>query len=190
MTKRTSHVGRSLAAAAATAVLCAGSAVVTAGTASAALVDNCGQMGWAICSEASVTELEKNTANCPGQGQYFLGDDSSTAIDWTYSNGNHPCVRVDFPIDDGTSCDFFFYVPNAHATTRHLVFGYWTSDGAKHYFPTVDENSTYGWKKLTTSQIDHVTRISFQDNDGEPGTQIGWGSQPLYGIGEACAFVS
>jgi hypothetical protein len=74
-------------------------------------------------------------------------------------------------------------------------YGWWDSSGTKHYASVVDENTNDVWYYLNMNQpgasggtAEGVTRISFQDNNGQaPGsTYIGWGNSASYGIDQLC----
>lgn len=138
------------------------------------------------CLSPFITVLENNTSACPGNQQYFTATDlAGNPIYWTYSNGSHACVSVDYyPVSTAT-CRYWFYVPEGHATAN-VIFGYWTTDGVKHYAPTLNENPVFGWQPIFTSA--NVTRINFQDNNGQtPGsTEIGWGAEAADGLAQTC----
>lgn len=117
--------------------------------------------------------------------------------EWTYSNGSHACTQVNYNFGSSLSndiCSFWFYVPVGGFANAHIAFGWWNSTG-KHFASWVDENTAEGWIQLnmngpvrgSTDAID-VTRISFQDNNGDaPGsTVIGWGDDPQHGLTVQC----
>ncbi len=168
-----------------------GVGITTQGTASAAIV-TCSGVGFQHCLQPNITTLARNTTTCPGSNQWFTGTDSSTNIGWTWANGGNACVRVDYYPVLASNCTYTFYVPDNHASAN-IIFGYWTSDGVKHYFPALNENPTSGWNTLNAVgsngfliPVSNVTRISFQDNDGQTGIQMAWGMSANYGIGQQC----
>jgi hypothetical protein len=134
---------------------------------------------------AQVTVLEHDTSGCPGATQYFNDTDLwGTPISWTYANGSHACVRVAYtPRTTTATCSFKFYVPSGHATAAP-IFGYWTTDGVKHY-AKLDESPVEGWQSVFSSA--NVTAINFQDNNGQSyPLEIGWGSGAAYGMRQVC----
>ena len=132
------------------------------------------------CNGAQVTVLERNTANCQGNDQYFNTNDlNNVPISWTYSNGSHACIRVRYtPPGDDANCDYWFYVPRGHATAP-IVFGYWDKSGTKRY-ASLNENTHEGWTFAFKARS--VNRIEFQDNNGQGTGQIGWGNGSGYGF--------
>jgi hypothetical protein len=139
----------------------------------------------AIRLTARVTTLEWNTSSCPGTAEYFPGNDlNGVPIDWTYANGGHPCVRVAYvPRTTADSCTFRFFVPTGDATAN-VIFGYWTTDGQKHY-ASLDEGPRDGWYNIFSSA--NVTSVQFQDNNGQAyPLQLGWGSDYSHGLAQDC----
>lgn len=135
--------------------------------------------------KAHTTTLARNTTNCPGNDQYFPDHDvNGVAIDRTYANGGNACVQVAYlPRTTSASCAFRFWVPSGHATAR-IVFGYWTTDGVKHYVG-LDEAPRDGWYTIFTSA--NVTAINFQDNNGQAyPLEIGWGTDRYHGMRQEC----
>lgn len=133
----------------------------------------------------SVTQLETGTSACPGDTEYFSATDAyGVPIWWTYAAGSHPCIRVAYtPRVTTSSCTFKFYVPAGHATAV-VYFGYWTTDGVKHY-ASIDEGPREGWYNVFTSA--NVNRIEFQDNDGQAyPLQLGWGSDYWHRLVQQC----
>jgi hypothetical protein len=138
--------------------------------------------GW-YCLGPSVTVLESNTTACQGSTQYFGGTDhNGVGVNWTYSNGGHACVNVSYrPAYTSLSCSFWIYVPNEYATAT-VYFGYW-SNGVKRIV-SLNEATVDGWVYLFNAP--YVSKIDFQDNNGQTGTRIGWGSSATYGIAQYC----
>jgi hypothetical protein len=133
----------------------------------------------------SISNLETNTSACPGYEQYFSGTDvNGVPIWWTYAGGSHACVRVRYTTRVTTSsCTFKFFVPTGHATAV-IYFGYWTTDGVKHY-ASIDEGPREGWYNIFSSA--NVTRIEFQDNNGQAyPLQIGWGRDYWHRLVQQC----
>jgi hypothetical protein len=129
--------------------------------------------------------LANNTANCPGTSQYFSDNDvNGVAITWTYANGSHACVKVTYtPRTTSSYCAFRFFVPSGHATAN-VIFGYWTTDGVKHY-ASLDEAPRDGWYTVFSSA--NVTSVGFQDNNGQAyPLQIGWGTDRYHGMRQEC----
>jgi hypothetical protein len=135
--------------------------------------------------EQSTTVLESNTSACQGSTQYFAATDySGVPVFWTYANGSHPCIRVTYhPRTTTSTCTFQFYVPNGFATAN-VIFGYWTTDGVKHY-ASIDENPRQGWYTIFSSA--NVTLINFQDNNGQAyPLRLGWGYDHAHGLIQQC----
>jgi GH25 family lysozyme M1 (1,4-beta-N-acetylmuramidase) len=133
----------------------------------------------------TVTVLASNTTACQGTQQYYTGTDGAgVPIDWTYANGTTACVKVGYaPHATSATCSFSFYVPDGEATAQ-ITFGYWTTDGVKHY-AGLNENPVIGWQQVFSAA--NVNRIEFQDNDGQAyPLQIGWGSSAAYGMRQTC----
>lgn len=122
------------------------------------------------------TVLDRSPACTDSNGNVFFSATDSTgrAIHWTYANGSTACLKVAYtPQDTGLACRFQFYVPTPYGTAN-VVFGYWTDDGVKHY-ASLNEDPVTGWQQVFVAA--HVTRIEFQDNDGDSyPRQIGWAS--------------
>jgi hypothetical protein len=139
----------------------------------------------AINLTAHTTTLARNTSNCPGANQYFSGADlNGVPIDWTYANGGSACVRVTYnPRITADVCDFYYFVPTGDATAN-IIFGYWTTDGQKHY-ASLDEGPRDGWYYLFSSA--NVTSVQFQDNNGQAyPLQLGWGTDYAHGLNQFC----
>jgi hypothetical protein len=99
-------------------------------------------------------------------------------VNWTWSNGGKACLKAQYnPPANGGNCAFYFYVPSNYATAN-VVFGYWTTDGVKHY-ASLNEAQVSGWTFAFRAR--NVNRIEFQDNNGQTGTQIGWGANNNFG---------
>jgi hypothetical protein len=92
-------------------------------------------------------------------------------------------VRVAFtPAVTSANCQFWFYVPDGHATAT-VIFGYWNTAGNKFY-KSIDENPVTGWQHLFDAA--NVRAVNFQDNNGGSGTQIGWSSHHDFGLWQVC----
>jgi hypothetical protein len=125
-------------------------------------------------------------------------DANGVSQDWTYSNGSHACVQVNYhPVIDTThACYYFFYVPDNGWANADITFGWWDTNGVKHYANVENEANDSGWVELHmngTNVIDPaqaigVEKIQFQDNNGQtPGSAyIGWATPSNYGIEEMC----
>ncbi len=135
----------------------------------------------------TVTVLGNDTSTCPGTQQYFSTyDDSGVPIDWTYANGSNQCVEVSYtPTYTSTSCAFDFYVPNGYATGYvDLKVGY-LANGDPHYVTyDLNENPVSGFQQVFT--LSDVFSVTFGDNDGQSGTQIGWGSNVAASLRQVC----
>lgn len=135
----------------------------------------------------AVTVLHNNTPTCPGTQQYFsTHDGSGVPIDWTYANGSNQCVQVSYtPTYTSASCSFDFYVPNADATGNvDFKVGY-TVNGNPHTTTYVlNENPVSGFTHVFT--LANVFSVTFGDNDGQKGTQIGWGSNVAASLRQTC----
>jgi hypothetical protein len=116
---------------------------------------------------------------------------------WTYSNGSHACIQVNYyPVTEtGYNCYFYFYVPDNGYANAHITFGWWDTGGTKHYANVVNENVLSGWTQLQmndpngfTGGAVGVTKIQFQDNNGDAAgsSYIGWGVSSSFGIEEVC----
>lgn len=119
---------------------------------------------------------------------------------WTYSNGSHACIQVNYaPVyDNSHACYYYFYVPYNGYANAPVTFGWWDSSGKKHYANVVNEATSppSGWVELymngtnvfDPAQAIGVTKIQFQDNNGaNPGSSyIGWGVATGYGIEQFC----
>jgi hypothetical protein len=139
-----------------------------------------------------VQVLHENTSACPGTQQYFSATDySGVPIDWTYANGNNPCISVSYGFSENTYgyCSFYVYVPNGDATAK-IIFGY-NVNGSGWYGTTLDENPVSGWQPIPGLQdlgaYGTPTYIQWSDNDGQSYPQkIGWGQSADYSILEWC----
>ncbi len=115
---------------------------------------------------------------------------------WTYSNGSHACIQINYyPTLENYNCYYYFYVPANGYANGDIVFGWWDSSGVKHYATVVNENDVSGWVQLEMNDpngisggASNVTKISFQDNNGQTAgsTVMGWGNSSAYGIEEFC----
>ncbi|GAA4638144.1 hypothetical protein GCM10023196_094740 [Actinoallomurus vinaceus] len=125
-------------------------------------------------------------SQCPGS-QYFKATDGyGVSINWTYSNNNVSCVRVDYNYDlirEKTACQYWFYVPAGHATAP-IYIGYWTHPYNKKYVARLDENAHEGWTHVFDAA--QVYDIQFQDNNGTTAGTIGWGDSSAYGWSVWC----
>ena len=78
------------------------------------------------------------------------------------------------PADPGTlTCGYHFYVPNGWGDANVYV-GYTTANGTRNIW-RVQENGFSGWWTLGTV-TGAIHDVSFQDNTGESGSMIGWGT--------------
>lgn len=115
---------------------------------------------------------------------------------WTFSNGSHPCIEVDWYEGgyQGMECYFYFYVPDNGYANANVYFGWWNhDDSTKRFASTVDENTSAGWIKLnmhdprfTDGGAQDVSYLQFMDNNGQTGTYIGWGADSSHGMKEVC----
>ena len=128
----------------------------------------------------NITTLESGTTNCGGTAQYYNATDGNGKnIQWTYSNGGHACMRVHYDgVNDGRSCEYWFYVPKGYATGT-IYFGWWDWSGIKHS-ASIYEGDKSGWNYAFRAK--NLASIEFQDNNGQTGTQIGWANQQNYGF--------
>jgi streptogrisin D len=135
----------------------------------------------------AVTVLHNNTTSCPGTQQYFsTHDGNGVPIDWTYANGSYQCVQVSYtPTYTSASCSFDFYVPNADATGNVDFKVAYTVNGNPHSATYVlNENPVSGFTHVFT--LANVVSVTFGDNDGQKGTQIGWGSNVAASLRQTC----
>ena len=115
---------------------------------------------------------------------FGFNDDSGVPSDFTYTNGSHWCVRVDWyipPPPKEASCAVNFYVPIGKATAL-LPVGLIDSAGRKTVV-TIDESGAYGDTVVIgkPAGVDNpITHVNIGDNNGQqPGSaQIGWGNFP------------
>jgi uncharacterized protein with LGFP repeats len=137
----------------------------------------------------TVTTLERNTSACPGNDQFYSATDGNGApINWTYATISHPCIRVSYtPVQTSLTCDYSFYVPNAHATGQIEFKFWWTaSDGVPKSFTIwLNENPVSGFQHLVNAS--NVYRIEFTDANGQGSPyQIGWGADTGHGMRQIC----
>jgi hypothetical protein len=139
-----------------------------------------------------VTTLENNTSHCGGTVQWFSSTDGNGhSIGWTYANGTYQCISVDwYPTPPaGKTCRYDFYVPKGHATAN-LSFKVWylwdpVNDIYKFRTVTLNEAPVDGWVRNAFSQHDVIV-VSMGDNNGQTGTQIGWGMEGSFSLHQAC----
>ncbi|MET9341262.1 hypothetical protein [Nonomuraea sp. NPDC003804] len=123
-----------------------------------------------------VTTLERNTTACPGNDQYFSGWDTQRPIEWTYTNGDHACIEVQYKVAfTAANCAYQFYVPDRQATG---YIDFWvegiTNEGHGTWGTNagINEIDKEGWYTIYTG--DRVTSIKFWDR-GPKGYTLGWG---------------
>ncbi|MFI7114547.1 hypothetical protein ACIBK9_50125 [Nonomuraea sp. NPDC050227] len=140
-----------------------------------------------------VTVLEAGTTKCPGSDQWF--QDKAANIGWTYTNGDQACVEVFYGVRNvAKSCDFFFYVPDNHATgivrfkiRTNAGFGRpRTEDSAPGEGIGVDEKPRTGWWYIGSGT--KVVGFSFTDANGQAfkSKKIGWGTDAQHGVKQVC----
>lgn len=130
-------------------------------------------------------------------------DTAGVHQDWTYSNGTHPCLAVDwYPVPwSNLECQFYMYVPDNGYADANVYIGWWTDEtpsgsstaATKYFAATLPEATTAGWVKLNMKEpgfsdggaLD-VVKLQFMDNNGQTGTVIGWGAGSDHGIREEC----
>jgi hypothetical protein len=122
-------------------------------------------------------------------------DAAGVAQMWTFSNGSHPCIEVDWYEGGyrGVECYFYLYVPDNGYANAKVYIGWWNHDEQiKRFATTVDENTTAGWIKLNMNGgyadggAKDVSYLQFKDNNGQTGTYIGWGAGSSHGMKEVC----
>ncbi|WP_067132101.1 hypothetical protein [Microtetraspora malaysiensis] len=123
-----------------------------------------------------VTTLESNTSACPGNDQYFSGWDTQQPIEWTYTNGEHVCIEVEYKVAFTTAnCAYQFYVPNRQATG---YIDFWVSGLSANSNMRwginrgINEYDKEGWYTIHSGT--GVTSIKFWDK-GPKGYTLGWG---------------
>jgi hypothetical protein len=122
----------------------------------------------------NVTILENNTTNCPGTQQvYSATDGNNVPINWTYTNGTYPCVRVTYyPVTTAAACDFKFYVPKGFATANvRFDISYLVDGVAKKGTVWLDENRVDDFQ--IAFRMSNVILTQFQDDNGQPYKQAG-----------------
>lgn len=148
-----------------------------------------------FCRTAEPAHVGSGPACTPfADGNYWetTNDALGHPIGWTYANGSTPCVRVSFTARAvPTTCMFWLYVPDGHATAT-FTLGWTDSSGGHHTTEPVNENSVTGWSLITMNNPSNrgavnVTSLYFQDNNGQSyPAELGWGSTNAYGIWQAC----
>jgi hypothetical protein len=180
-------------------------------TASASAIDTstCSSDGYTVfCLPPDMPFPSETSQYC---STFSNGLDYETAVDtagvhqdWTFSNGTHPCLAVDwFPVPWGNlDCRFYMYVPDNGYADANVYIGWWTNESpsgvplqttTKYFAATLPEATTAGWVKLNMKEPGHadgsaldVVKIQFMDNNGQTGTVIGWGAGADHGIKEEC----
>jgi hypothetical protein len=122
-------------------------------------------------------------------------DHNHVAQLYTFSNGSHACIQVNYyPVVNNRNCYYSFYVPDNGYANAHVVIGWWNTS-RKKYYTSVPEATSAGWYDLNMNDPSgisggavNVTKISFQDNNGQtPGsTYIGWGNESGYEMEQFC----
>ena len=155
------------------------------------------------CLAPSIVTLSTASPNCTPfsngkEYQVYNNPVDGVQQDWTYSNGTNACIQVNYTTSaavQANQCAFYFYVPQDGNANADIVFGWWDQSGVKHYATLFDESPVYGWQVLHMNGPNDdiyiaggVTRISFQDNNGQtPGADVlGWGDSASYGIDAVC----
>jgi hypothetical protein len=90
-------------------------------------------------------------------------------------------------VQTSLTCDFSFYVPNAHATGQIEFKFWWTpSDGVPKSFTIwLNENPVSGFQHVVSAS--NVYRIEFTDADGQGSPyEIGWGADMAHGMRQIC----
>jgi hypothetical protein len=118
----------------------------------------------------------------PPDQQYFpFIDLNGLASDYTFANGAHPCVRVDWyfePLPKEKNCTISFYVPNGNANA-YLPVGLIDVNGQKTYF-RFSEDPVNGPVQVFSKNAGEdvpINHVNIGDNNGESyPTMIGWGA--------------
>lgn len=131
------------------------------------------------CFSASVSVGPQS--RCPGQQYFGATDGNGQPIDWTYTDQNNTCVYVTFNFTfTRSSCDVYFYVPNADATAN---FSYTWYDGSYHG-GSLNENPVSDFQYLFSPSSGGS--VSFTDHQSPGSLQLGWGSSTTDGVEEIC----
>lgn len=186
----------------AAALAVAGAGMIAIPATAQAATTPCSGDSMTFCLGPVNDTLSTASPNCTpfADGQEWQSFDDANGVSqlWTYSNGSNACIQINYypQVESGYNCYYYFYVPDNGYANGKITFGWWDTSGAKHYAAPVDESTSpsTGWVQLDMGPggflggASNVTRISFQDNNGQtPGsTYLGWGDSNIYGIQEVC----